>query len=76
VLPAEAAAWDRDLVETKQQIKDLEARKKQLENQLKAAIGNNTFGLLPCGERYKWGTYAKAAYTVQAMEVKPLLRCK
>jgi predicted phage-related endonuclease len=55
-LPAEAAQWDDALQTAKAAIKSAEETKRAIENQIKAAIGDATFGELPGGGRYKWGT--------------------
>lgn len=51
-LPVNAVEWDRELIEVKESIKALEARKDGLENQLRAAIGNATRGCLVVGGSY------------------------
>jgi predicted phage-related endonuclease len=56
MLPAEAAQWDDALQTAKAAIKSAEETKRAIENQIKAAIGDATFGELPGGGRYKWGT--------------------
>ena len=76
VLPAESAMWDASLVETKELIKSLEAEKKRYENLMKAAIGNASYGLLPCGMRYSWKAFTKGEYVVPEHEEKPLRRVK
>lgn len=53
ILPGDAVDWDRELLEVKEQLKALEARKDGLENKLKAAIGKATRGCLPVGS-YTW----------------------
>ncbi len=54
VLPPESAEWDAALTKAKEDIKDAESRKLAAENQIKAAIGDSTFGDLPGGGRYSW----------------------
>jgi len=51
-LPDDASAWDAELCQAKTAIKEAEARKSLAENQLKAAIGNASMGLLPTGQAY------------------------
>jgi len=53
-LPAEAVEWDRMLVAAKECVKEWEDAKRQAQNQLKAALGNATTGVLPNGDRYTW----------------------
>jgi predicted phage-related endonuclease len=55
-LPAEAVEWDRELQEAKAAIKAAEETRRGIENRIKAAIGENTFGEIPGGGRYKWAT--------------------
>ena len=51
-LPAEAADWDLWLREAKDSIKLHEGNKRKIENQIKAALGHNTCGILPNGDQY------------------------
>jgi putative phage-type endonuclease len=53
-LPLEANDWDRELAAVKLTIKDAEAKKSLLENKLKAALGEATYGDLLHGGRYSW----------------------
>lgn len=76
VLPPESAQWDRDLVKVKDLISQLCTAKDRLENLIKSHIGDASYGLLPCGERYSWKTYTKRTYTVPEHEEKPLRRVK
>lgn len=76
VLPAEAAEWDRELTEAKDAIKAAEARKLAAENQLKAAIGDATFGDLIGGGRYSWKTQTRAEHVVMESTFRVLRRCK
>ncbi len=48
-LPEEADGWAADLKAAKATIKEAEAEKREAENHLKAALGENTFGVLPGG---------------------------
>jgi predicted phage-related endonuclease len=76
VLPAEAEEWDDALQAAKAAIKAATETKRAIENQIKAAIGDATFGVLPSGERYKWQDQDRAGYTVEAGTTKPLVRLK
>lgn len=66
-LPDESANWLREIEDAKAAIKEAEAIKTANENKVKAAIGDNTFGMLPDGSRFSWKTQtahheAKDAY--------------
>jgi putative phage-type endonuclease len=54
LLPEEAVEWDSRLQALKATQKEIEAQRREMENKLKAAIGDYTFGVLPDGSRYKW----------------------
>lgn len=53
-LPTEAADWDVELAYIREKTSELEAREKLLKNQLKALIGNASYGVLPNGYRWAW----------------------
>lgn len=55
-LPPPAILWDEQLEATKTQLKQIESQKGLLENRLRAAIGDNTFGCLPDGTTYSYKT--------------------
>jgi hypothetical protein len=61
-LPGIGVEWDAELVEVKRQIKTLETRKAELENQFKAALKEATEGLLPNGVVYTWKTTRRAGH--------------
>lgn len=67
---------DARLAEVKAALAQLKSEKDELENRLKAAIGANTFGVLPTGGRFSWKTVEKASYTVKASKYRQLLRRK
>ncbi len=75
-LPEEAADWDAELRDAKAKIKELEQVEKLNENRLKAAIGDNTYGVLPDGSRYSWATRDRKGYTVQPTTYRQLTRVK
>jgi putative phage-type endonuclease len=62
-LPAEAAAWWAQLTEAKQTIREAEAIRDLADAQLRAAMGDNTFGRLPGGMRLSLKTAANPGYT-------------
>lgn len=64
-LPKESAEWDARLCSVKDQLKDLEAEENKLKNQLKQAMKENTFGLLPDGSRYSWKKQTKTTTCTQ-----------
>lgn len=55
-LPPPAAIWDEELVTVKGQLKELESQRRLLENRIKAAIGDATWGVLQDGARYSYKT--------------------
>jgi putative phage-type endonuclease len=73
-LPAEAAHWDGRLRAIKDAIKDLESEKRTLENQLKAAIGEATVGVLPDGSEYSYRTQSRKEHVVAASTFRVLRR--
>lgn len=67
-LPAQAYEIDEELMVTKRVLKDLEDKRRQLENTIKTWLKGATTGVLPCGARYTWKQQtahheAKEAYT-------------
>lgn len=76
VLPADAAAWDSELAAVKAKRKTLEELETELENRIKAAIGDATFGVLPDGGRWSWKTQERKEYTVKASSHRVLRRLK
>lgn len=75
-LPPEAATWDRLLQSAKEEMKSLEKIIGENENKIRAAIGENTFGVLPSGERYSWKTQSRREYVVAASTFRVLRRHK
>lgn len=76
-LPADAGQWDEQLLALKAQLKEIEERKTELENRIKAAIGEASEGLLPTGGRYRWKTTtrkydAREAYETTFRELRRL----
>ena len=54
VLPAEFDELDADLLQVKQELDQLTFRKSEMENRIKSAIGEATYGLIPGRARYSW----------------------
>jgi putative phage-type endonuclease len=76
-LPPESLEWDVKLHEAKKEIKDWETVKREMENHLKAAIGERQFGVLPAAAgRYSWRTINKKSYTVEETSYRELRRLK
>lgn len=73
-LPESATEWDRELTETKQRIKDLEAKATGLENNIRAAIGEAAIGRLPFGGSYQWKLVERKEYMVKATSYRMLRR--
>lgn len=73
-LPAEAEYWTAELAAVKKHIKEFEARKSELENQLKAAIGDATYGRMADGSGWSLKTTPRDGYTVEATEYRSLRR--
>lgn len=69
-------AWYDDLERAKEDLKDAEARKVAAENQIKAAIGDATFGETPKGDRMSWKEQSRAEHVVKASTFRVLRTCK
>lgn len=65
---------DHELTEMKLSIKALEKRRAQIENELKAAIGNAGYGVLPDATTYSWKEQTRAEHTVPASTFRVLRR--
>jgi putative phage-type endonuclease len=76
MLPHEALEWSEALAKAKEQIKAAEAVKTEMENRLKAAMGDATFGLLPDGSRWSWKSQDRAGYTVAPTTCRVLRKLK
>ena len=76
VLSMESADWDKRLCWVKEEIKGLTSEKTYIENKFKDAIGDASYGLLPCGSRYSWKQSERTGFTVAPTTIKPLRRCK
>lgn len=73
-LPGDFEDLDRELVDLKASLARLEKRKEELENVLKAALGEHEAGLLPNGVRYTLKEVARKEYTVAATTYRQLRR--
>lgn len=71
VLPNEAMEWDRIKGEATAEIKRWTEQKTAAENNIRAALGDATFGTVG-NITYSWITQAKKAYTVSATEFRVL----
>jgi putative phage-type endonuclease len=67
---------DAELLKVKEEIKELTARKDELEARLKKEIGKAERGVLPGGSQYTFKTVPRQAYTVAASEARQLRRIK
>lgn len=75
-LDAEAKDWIDDIEGSKETIKTAEAVKTAAENQLKAAMKDNSFAELPDGRRYSWKTQSRKGYYVEPTSFRVLRRAK
>lgn len=57
-------------------IKDAETRRTELQNKVKLALGDNTFGALPSGGMFSWKTQDRKEHTVAASTSRVLRRIK
>lgn len=57
-------------------LKRLEDRKGALENQIKAALGDNTFGQTPSGQWVSWKSQTRKSYVVAESTYRTLRECK
>lgn len=76
MLPAEATEWAKELADAKSAIKEAEAKKVAAENKIKAAINDNSFGLLSGGGGFSWKTQSRAEHVVKASTFRVLRACK
>lgn len=68
-LPDEFVSLDRELLDIKDQIKTLESREKAIENQIKAAIGDCTRGVLPVGS-YTWKEQSRTTIDAESLRAE------
>lgn len=73
ILPLESVEWFIELQAAKDSIKNLEELKQSYENKIKAAMGDNTFGILPDNvAQYSWKTQEKAPHKVKGSKTRVL----
>lgn len=75
-LPAEFAEYQEKRRALKEQIKAAEAELQGIDNQIKAAIGEASVGLLPDGSGWSWRKQTRESYTVAASEYRVLRELK
>jgi putative phage-type endonuclease len=75
-LSEELLRYDKQLLEAKEAIKEAEASKVAAENQIKAALGTATKGILGPGVAYSWKTHQRVAYSVKETSFRVLRRVK
>lgn len=75
-LPAEASEWDLRLAIIKAEAKALETEREEIENRIKAAIGEHQAGLIPGGGKYTWKLQERAEHVVKASSFRVLRRGK
>lgn len=75
-LPPDALDWADELEQAKADKKDAESRERLAKNRLCAAIGENTYGILPNGKRFSWKTQSKKESVVKACTYRVLRACK
>lgn len=73
-LTDEFAAIDAELLELKDQEKQIGERRTALENKLKEAIGEASVGKLPSGAKYTWKWQDSKGYVVEARRSRVLRR--
>lgn len=76
ILPAEWLERADFLAAWKDKRKEADEQISLLENELKALIGDATYGVLPDGSRFKWSVQARKEYVVAASEFRVLRREK
>ncbi len=74
ILPPEAAEWDAELQQAKEQRKLAEAHEEEMANKLKAAIGDATAGVLPDGSRYTHRMQSRKEFIQKATSFRVLRR--
>ena len=70
-LPPESSEWDRELANVERGLIGLGARKCELQNLIKCAIGPNTEGraVLPSGDFYEVTREHRDTFTIEAGQV-------
>lgn len=75
-LPFEAADWLERRRKLKEDEKGTKAALQEVENQIKAAIGEASIGMLPDGSGFSWKHQHRAAYTVAETDFRVLREIK
>jgi putative phage-type endonuclease len=73
-LPPQAERWDRTIARARKAEGKLKTLRTEAENQLKAALGIASYGLLPGGGRWKWCVEPRKAYEVEESKPRVLRR--
>jgi putative phage-type endonuclease len=73
-LPGDVIEWDAELQQIKAGLKGGESRKQELENKIRAAIGEAETGICSNGLTYTWKASERAGYTVQPTMTRTLRR--
>ena len=73
-LPGDAIGWSDAIAECNEVIKAAEAKKREAQNKLIAAIGSATFGALPSGGKWSYRTIERKAHEVAASSYRSLRR--
>jgi putative phage-type endonuclease len=73
-LPPEAGDWTVELEGIESQLKQLEGRKEELRNRLKAAIADGEIGVVPDGPRWTYKAVKVDGYTVETKTQRRLQR--
>jgi len=66
-LPGEAMQWTDEYVKAGEEAKDAEAKQQLVKNKLIAAIGENTFGILPNGQKWSFKANARGVRTLRLL---------
>jgi len=75
-LSPDALDWAEKRSSLKQEEKRIKSELQEVDNLIKAAIGDATFGVLPDGSGFKWAQQKRAGYTVQPTEFRVLREVK
>ena len=73
-LPADVIEWDTELQQIKTGLKGSEARKQELENKIKAILGEAETGICSNGLQFTWKASERKGYVVEATMVRTLRR--
>lgn len=75
-LPDDFAMFDARLKRLKEAEMVIKKNRTAIENKIKAAIGDATYGVLPGGGKFSWKLQVRAGYVVQQTEFRVLRRLK